>query len=135
DYNGAIESFEKALEVNPRSASAHFELGCLFDEKETDPAAAIYHYTHYLTLRPKAENLEVVKQRIMACKQDLARTVSLGPVNDKVQRELEQLLEENRRLTQENKSLNESLEQWRGYANRSALPTNAISLTAPNAHP
>src|SRR6188474_2765693 len=47
DYKGAIESFEKALDVNPRSASAHFELGWLLDEKEPDPAAAIYHYQHF----------------------------------------------------------------------------------------
>src|SRR4051812_30044747 len=52
DYKGAIECFEKAIQVNPQSASAHFELGWLFEEKESDPAAAIYHYEHYLKLRP-----------------------------------------------------------------------------------
>src|ERR1043166_9096548 len=96
DYKGAIESFEKALEANPQSASAHFELACLFDQKEPDPTEAVYHYTHYLKLRPKAENMDLVKQRILTCKQELARTVSLGPVNEKVQHELEQLTEENR---------------------------------------
>ena len=30
DYKGAIESFERAVEDNPRSALAHFELGVLF---------------------------------------------------------------------------------------------------------
>ena len=40
DYKGAIESFSKALEVNPRSAKAHFELGWLYEEKDPDPAAA-----------------------------------------------------------------------------------------------
>ena len=29
DYKGAVEAFEKAVEVNPRSALAHFELGLL----------------------------------------------------------------------------------------------------------
>src|SRR5690348_5687004 len=69
DYPGAIESFEKALEANPQSAAAHFELGWLFDRKEPDPAAAIYHYAKYLTLRPGADNMETVKERILACKQ------------------------------------------------------------------
>jgi len=41
DYQGAFESFEKALEANPGSASAHFELGCLCDQKESDPAARV----------------------------------------------------------------------------------------------
>src|ERR1700682_4403412 len=76
DYKGAIESFEKALEVNPKSASAHFELAWLCDQKDSDPAAAIYHYDHYLKLRPRAENAETARTRILACKQDLARSVS-----------------------------------------------------------
>src|SRR5881227_1449162 len=63
DYKGAIESFEKALEVNPKSASAHFELAWLSDQKDADPASAIYHYDHYLKLRPAAGNAETVKTR------------------------------------------------------------------------
>src|SRR5690348_17061489 len=56
DYNGAIDEFEKAVEANPRNASAHFELGWLYEEKATepDPAAAIYHYQQFLKLRPTA---------------------------------------------------------------------------------
>src|SRR3974377_2434209 len=89
DYRGAIECFERALEVNPQSAAAHFELGCLYEQKEADPAAAIYHYEHYLKLRANAENGEIVKQQITACKQELARTVSLGPITERQQREFE----------------------------------------------
>ena len=37
NYKGAVEAFEKALKVNPDSASAHVELACLFDQKESDP--------------------------------------------------------------------------------------------------
>src|SRR5215216_6446466 len=54
DYKGAIESFEKALEVNPHSSAAHFELAWLYDQKEPDPAAAVYHYEQYLRLLPGA---------------------------------------------------------------------------------
>jgi LysM repeat protein len=101
DYKGAVEAFEKALEVNPHSASAHLELGWLYDQKESDPAAAIYHYSHYLRQRPDAPNGETVRTRILACKQELARTVSLGPVTQGLQREFEQLAEENKRLREE----------------------------------
>jgi LysM repeat protein len=138
DYKGAIESFEKALEVNPQSGSAHFELACLFEKREPDPAAAIYHYDHYLKLRPGAENTEIVKQHIMACKQELARTVSLGPVNEKMQHEFEQLAEENKRLSDENKRLHDDLEKWRAYASHSLVtnqpasrPLAASTLTQP----
>ena len=127
DYRAAIESFEKALSVNRGSASAHWELAVLFESKVTDPAAAIYHYERFLRLRPKSDKAETTRQRILACKQDLARTVSLGPVTEKVQRDLERLIEENRRLTDENRRLNDQLKK--GYAAPSATATD------PNAHP
>jgi len=41
DYKGAIEAFEKALEVNPRSAAANFELALLYEKRGTEPATAI----------------------------------------------------------------------------------------------
>src|SRR6478736_41113 len=71
---------EKALDANPNSAAAHFELGCLCEQNQADPAEAIYHYDHYLKLRPNAANAEIVRTHIIACKQELARTVSLGPL-------------------------------------------------------
>ena len=116
DYQGAVESFERALESNSQSASAHFELGWLLDQKQPDPAAAIYHYEKYLKLRPGAHDAENVKERILACKQELARTVSLGPISEKQQRDLEKLAEENKRLTEQNKQLTEDLAKWRAYA-------------------
>lgn len=127
DYTGAIESFEKALESNPQSAAAHFELACLFDEKEMDPAAAIYHYDHYLKLRPNAENADVVRQRILTCKQDLARTVVLGPVTEKVQKEMDQVTQENKRLAEDNKRLRDDLDKWIAYASQLQRLTNQAS--------
>src|SRR5215831_10262828 len=123
DYRGAIQEFEKALEANPRSASAHFQLGWLYEEREPDPAAAIYHYQKYLELRPKADDAEVIRQHINNCKQDLAKTVLPLPVSPGMQHEFEQLAEENKRLTGE-------LEKWRAYAARTALTTNSIPAQA-----
>jgi LysM repeat protein len=120
DYPGAVEAFEKALTLNPKSAAAHFELGCLFAQKVPDPAAAIHHYNCFLKLRPNAPNAEWVGQIILACKQDLARTVSLGPVTEKQQRDLEKLAEDNKRLTDENRRLHEEVTRWQTYA--AALP-------------
>ncbi len=111
DYTGAVESFEKALNANPRSASAHFELGWLLENKKSDFAGAIYHYEHFLKLRPRSEKAEQVSQRIISCKQELARTVSLGPVNQQVQRELDKLSAENLRLTKQVETLTAQLTQ------------------------
>ena len=120
DFKGAIQSFEKALEVNPRSGLAHFELGCLFDQKEPDPAAAIYHYEKYLHLCPNSGKEDMVKPRILACRQQLAQAVSLAPGLEKQQRELELLAEENQRLREE-------LEKWRAQALRAQTSSTALS--------
>ncbi len=98
DFKGAIEEFERAVEANPHNASAHFELGWLYEEKEPDPAAAIYHYEQFLKLRPNADTGEAVRQRITNCKQDLAKAVLPLPTTPGVQRDLEQLIEENKQL-------------------------------------
>lgn len=108
DYQGAIESFGKALEVNPHSASAHLELGWLYAEKTADPAAAIYHYERYLKLRKNAENAETIRQHIYRQKQELAKAVLPLPSSPGIQRELEQLAEQNRQLREE-------IEKWRAY--------------------
>ena len=126
DYSRAIECFEKAIAVNPRSAAAHFEAGLLYEKNQQDYAAAIYHFERFLDLRPRSDYAEVVKQRILACKQELARTISLGPVTASLQREFEQLAEENKRL-------HEEVERWRVYAAHLQTLTNAIAATAPAA--
>lgn len=74
DYDGAIRHFEDALQVNPNSGAAHFELGHLFSEKRTNDIRALYHYQRYRELRPKDTNFHaVVEGRIFHCKIRLAQ--------------------------------------------------------------
>ena len=108
DYKGAIECFEKSLQVNPKSGSAHLELACLYDKNESDPAAAIYHFERYLKFQQNAGNADVIRQRILACKQDLARSVFAGLETQSLQNEFEKLRIENQRLREE-------LEKFRSY--------------------
>jgi tetratricopeptide (TPR) repeat protein len=115
DYKGAIEAFEQALEVNPHSASAHFELGWLLEEKGNDPAAAIYHYQQYLKLSSNADNAANVNQHIQILKQDLAKNVLPSSLTPAMQREFDQLAEEKRQLSEEVASLREEVEKWRAY--------------------
>lgn len=107
DYKGAIEAFEKALEVNPQNGSAHFELGLLY-EKETDYAAAIYHFDRFLKLRPNSEYSQIVKERVTADKMELSKTAAFAPVTQNLQKEFDKLAEENKQLRAE-------LDQWRAY--------------------
>lgn len=127
DYQGAVEAFEQSLEVNPHSAAAHFELACLFDEKISDPAAAIYHYQQYLKLEPNAENAEVVTARITTCKQQLAADVMSMPSAPVVQQELEKLTDQNHQLQDQV----DALKKWNAYyADQLAVRSN--SIPAPN---
>jgi len=108
DYLGAIESFQAALDANPRSSAAHFQLACLFDTKESDPAAAIYHYQEYVRLNPRADNAEVIRQRIYSCKQQLAADVLPLPSAPATMKQIEDLTEKNRKLQDE-------VDKWRAY--------------------
>ncbi|KAB2646479.1 MAG: LysM peptidoglycan-binding domain-containing protein [Verrucomicrobia bacterium] len=101
NFAGAIEAFEQALEKNPQSGAAHFELGWLYAEKEADAAAAIYHYQKYLKLRPSAANGETIKEHIFRLKQELAKGVLPVPPSNEMQKQLEQLVDDNRKLNEE----------------------------------
>lgn len=126
DYSGAIESYEKALEANPNSASAHLELGLLFEQKMNDYATAIYHYQKHLKLRPKSNMAESVRQRIGSCKVDLAKSVAFSLVNQQVHSQLAHLTAENSALRDEVQQLKNRLAQETSrMTNRPAPPVNS----------
>ena len=111
DFTGAIEAFQEALEANPRSAPAHFQLACLYDSQAPDPAAAVFHYQEYLRLNPQAGNLDVIRQRIYTCKQELAADIMPLPSAPAVQKQLESLAAKNHELQQQVDTVNEQLRQ------------------------
>ena len=115
DWNGAVEAFEESLEVNPRSAEAHYRLAQLFDTKVPDPAAAIYHYQEYLKREPDAKNRDVINERIDSCKQQLATDVLQLPSAPAVQKQLDSLVDQNRQLQAEVDKLNAQLKDWNAY--------------------
>jgi LysM repeat protein len=125
DYRGAIEAFKKALRADPDNSAAHFELALLYNDKEPDPAAAIYHYQRFLELRPNYEQANLVRQRIENCRIELARNVIL-PASPALQQDLEQMAEENKRLREENQKLQGLL------ASRAAV-TNYVPSAPPGA--
>lgn len=98
EFKAAVDEFEKALETNPRSSAAHYELGWLYDNKMNDYAAAIYHYEQHLILAPSSPRAPQVRDRIRGCKLELAGTEFPLPNSQTLQREVETLTEENRLL-------------------------------------
>jgi len=112
NYSGAAEAFEKALEANPRSASAHLELGLLCYENLGDFAAAIYHFEKYLRLNPKSNRSDSVQQYVTYCKQELTKGLPLAALNQQVQRELEKM----EKLMRENSDLRQQVELLKAQA-------------------
>src|ERR1043166_1376413 len=122
NYSGAIESFEKSLEANPRSAAAHLELGLIYYQNiTTNWARAIYHFEKYLELRPKANNADLIRQNVDYCKLALAREVPYTPNNDLVRKEVERLARDNAELRQQVDQLKAQL------AFRAASGSNGVS--------
>lgn len=102
DYDGAIDSFERALQANPKSGAAHLELGLLYEQRRNDPVSALYHYQRHLQLRKDSSVADVVAQKIAGCKRELAKGVSVAVVNRDMQRDLD-------RLTTTNSAMRERL--------------------------
>lgn len=100
DYPGAIDAYEKALQVNPRSASAHFELALLYEEQTHDPAAAVYHYQRFLKLCATNDSrADQARDHLNQSVMELARGVSAMMIlPSATQGSLEKLAQENRDL-------------------------------------
>lgn len=122
DWQGAVDSFEKALEDNPRSASAHFELGLLYEQRINDYATAMYHYQKHLKLRPESNVAAMARERINACKIELAKSVAFSLVNQQVHAKLTE-------LTTENQSLREQMDRLKTQLSQAAV----LSATVPPA--
>lgn len=127
DYKGAAEAFDRALEANPRSASAHFELGLIFEQHLNDPATAVYHFERFLKLRPTSERAEIVRQRVNNCKMELAKLFLIAPNAPSVQKEMDKLKTEVERLGLENHQLRRQVE----ILNAQAAARSVVSTSAP----
>lgn len=120
DYQGAIEIFEKALDVNPRSASAHFELGVLYEQQRMDYAASLYHYGRAVMLNSNAPFAELSRQRMQECKRELAKSVVQPLSMQRLEAELDALRAENLTLKQQ-------LQLWQNHHASGGAPTNSAA--------
>lgn len=126
DYQKAIEMFEKALDVNPRSAAAHFELGVLYEQQQGDYAASLYHYQRAVLLNSNASFAELSRQRMQECKRELAKSIVQPISMDHLQRELDSARAENQQLKQLVRDLQNS-QPGRGAFSNAAPATNPVT--------
>jgi len=131
DYKGAIDAFEKALETNPRSVLAHYELGMLYenhsDQKEEDFVAAMYHYNQVMKLRPNDYPADNARERVAYCKREVVKTEALAPVAPNLMRDLE-------KLRGENASLRKQLETCQTNTRVSSPPRGSTNRNESVAH-
>ncbi len=137
DHRGAADAFERAIEANPRSASAHFELGLLYEQQLNEPATAVFHFERFLKLRPASEKAGIVLQRVSNCKMELAKLFLIAPNAPSVQKEVEKLKSEVERLGLENSQLRRQIEALNTQAAaRGMAPTSApVAIVAAQAIP
>jgi LysM repeat protein len=128
DHAGAAVAFERALEASPRSASAHFELGLLYEQPLNDPAAAIYHFERFLRLRPTSDRAEIVRQRVTNCKIELAKVFLIAPNAPSAQREMDKLKTEIERLGVMNNQLRRQVEILSSQATARAGATTSAPV-------
>jgi cytochrome c-type biogenesis protein CcmH/NrfG len=64
DFEGAIEAFKKAAQMNPRHAESRFQMGVLFLEEKKDVNGAITAWEDYLQVAPKSGQANWVKAEI-----------------------------------------------------------------------
>ncbi len=134
DFEGAERSFHKALEANPRSSLAHFEIGLLYFTRKSDPAAAIYHLQRYLSLDPDAPKGKIVQNHIEALKGDLARDI-LGSPQHAPDTAIQQLRSQLNQMAAENQALRHQL-QSRGINPNPRPATNStVRLPQPGGTP
>ncbi len=110
DFRAAADAYERALEANPRSGAAHFELGLLHETRLNDPAAAVFHFERFVKLRPTSDKTDVARQRATNCKMELAKLFLIAPNAPAVQKEMDKLRGEVERLGLENNQLRRHLE-------------------------
>jgi nucleoid-associated protein YgaU len=79
NYEGALTSYQKALDKRPNLARVHWEMGAIYDEFMTNDLRAIYHYQRYLELDPDAERRAMVEQLIGAARMSYAASLPARP--------------------------------------------------------
>jgi len=106
-YDEAEKALQRALQNNPNSAEAHWELGTLYFQEREDYISALYHISRFATLRP-GENKDPVERITEVCRQEIAKQMPLGSVTRDLRPEISLLERSNATLRAELERLRRS---------------------------
>lgn len=127
-YQDAARTLERALEANPKSVLAHWEMGLLCYQQLGDHAGAIYHLKKVLELNPEWRQKETARQMIDASKVELCKTAPIEAQTPQLQRKIDKLTEQHMQLTKENQRLREG---WQGaYVETVRMSNEVVRLQA-----
>lgn len=73
-FEGAARSYSQALELDPRDADSHYNLGVLYDDFLKQHNKALHHYREFLRIKPDSADAEQVRSWIM----NIERTPSIS---------------------------------------------------------
>lgn len=76
--DASIRAFERALELDPRNADAHRNLGITYLRQRPDPALVIVHFRRFLELQPDSPQAEQMRGTIREMEGALMRPPAAG---------------------------------------------------------
>jgi tetratricopeptide (TPR) repeat protein len=132
EHDAAIGAFEKALETNPHSVRAHYELGLLYEKHKEDYVTAIYHYQRVLKLKNTGWPSENVKLLIGGCRQELVKDEALGPIVLTMKRNIKSLQSTNDQLRIQIDSLKNQLADARSQPRPTPTRPSPSTLRQPS---
>jgi tetratricopeptide (TPR) repeat protein len=80
DYEKAVTEYERAVALAPYDPEAHYNLAFVSGEYLNDQRSALKHYQQYLYLKPEAEDVLLVKEKILVARLAL-RTKIDSPID------------------------------------------------------
>lgn len=109
----ALLSFLRVIDERSEAPESHLEVGLLYLEEFDQPVLAIYHFQRFLELRPEARQSPQVEKLIDTARKEFARALPGQPFRppeeqDQVLRHAERLEVENQRLEREIRELRET---------------------------
>ena len=70
DFDAAIGSYEKTLQMNPKLAEAHLDLGIIYDDYKGSKDKAVEQYRAFLSLEPRSAKAEMVRRWILKAEEE-----------------------------------------------------------------
>lgn len=82
DFDVAIGIYEKSLQMNPRLAEAHLDLGIIYDDYKGAKDKAIEQYREFLSLEPRSPKAEMVRRWILRAGEEKGAPAAPGAIEE-----------------------------------------------------